>query len=284
MKSIKEYVLTTVGVLLVAIGIEFFLAPNKIAAGGITGIAIIINNFFPKLSIGLLLLIMNIILFIVAFIFIGNKFGAKTIYSSLGLSGIIWIMGNSMTSNMVVTKNLLLASLFGTCLSGIGLGIVFNQNASTGGTDILAKIINKFIHLDMGKALLSVDIIVTIFAGASFGAEIGMYSIICVVLNGFIIDTVIEGFNISKQILVISSKNEQIGEFIIRELDRGFTMLQGKGGYTKNDTYILYTVLSRKEFIKLKTYIKEVDTKAFITVSTAHEVLGEGFKDIVGEL
>jgi uncharacterized membrane-anchored protein YitT (DUF2179 family) len=284
MKSIKEYVLTTVGVLLVAIGIEFFLAPNKIAAGGITGIAIIINNFFPKLSIGLLLLIMNIILFIVAFIFIGNKFGAKTIYSSLALSGIIWIMGNSMTSNMVVTKNLLLASLFGTCLSGIGLGIVFNQNASTGGTDILAKIINKFIHLDMGKALLSVDIIVTIFAGASFGAEIGMYSIICVVLNGFIIDTVIEGFNISKQILVISSKNEQIGEFIIRELDRGFTMLQGKGGYTKNDTYILYTVLSRKEFIKLKTYIKEVDTKAFITVSTAHEVLGEGFKDIVGEL
>lgn len=284
MKTLREYVLITVGVLLVAIGIEFFLAPNKIAAGGITGIAIIINNFIPRLQIGFLLLSMNIILFIVAFIVIGNNFGGKTIYTSLSLSGIIWVMDKSITPSMIVTRNLLLASLFGTILCGIGMGIVFNQNASTGGTDILAKIINKFIHLDIGKSLLAVDIIVTIFAGASFGAEIGMYCILSVVMNGFVIDNVIEGFNISKMVLVISDKNTLIGEYIAKELSRGYTIIPGKGGYTKKDTYILYTVLSRKEFIKLKNYIMAVDTRAFITVSNAHEVLGEGFKDIIGEL
>lgn len=284
MKALKEYSLITVGVLLVALGIEFFLAPNKIAAGGITGIAIIVNNFIPKLQIGVLLLIMNVVLFIVAFIAIGNKFGAKTIYASLSLSGIISIMDKIMTPAMIITKDLLLASLFGTFLCGIGIGIVFNQNASTGGTDILAKIINKFTHLDMGKSLLVVDVVVTIFAGASFGAEIGMYAILCVIGTGFIIDNVIEGFNISKQLLIMSSKIDLINKFIIKELGRGCTILSGKGGYSKNDSYVLYTVLSRKEFIRLKSYIKEIDPKAFITVSNAHEVLGEGFKDILGEL
>ncbi|MBC2579557.1 YitT family protein [Clostridium sp. DJ247] len=284
MKAFKEYSLITIGVLLVALGIEFFLAPNKIAAGGITGIAIIVNNFIPKLQIGILLLIMNIVLFIVAFIVIGNKFGAKTIYASLSLSGIISIMDRVMTPAMVITKDLLLASLFGMFLCGIGMGIVFNQNASTGGTDILAKIINKFTHLDMGKSLFVVDVIVTIFAGASFGAEIGMYAILSVIGNGIIIDTVIEGFNISKQLLIMSSKIDLINKFVIKELGRGCTILNGKGGYRKEDSYILYTVLSRKEFIRLKRYIKEIDPKAFITVSNAHEVLGEGFKDILGDL
>lgn len=283
MKKFKEYMLITIGVILVSLSLELFLAPNNIAAGGVSGIAIIINHFVPSLQIGLLMLIMNIILFIIAFIVIGNKFGGKTIYASLALSGIIWLMDKIGVSKYVITKDLLLATIFGTLISGIGMAIVFNQNASTGGTDILAKILNKFVHLDMGKALLSVDFIVVLFTLASFGAEVGMYALLAVIINGFIIDNVIEGLNSCKQIVVVSGKIDLIGKYIMDELDRGCTILQGRGGYTDKDSSILYTVLSRKQFIKLKTYIKEVDNRAFITVSEAHEVLGEGFKDIIEE-
>ncbi|GLC29666.1 YitT family protein [Clostridium omnivorum] len=283
MKKFKEYMLITIGVILVSFSLELFLAPNNIAAGGVSGIAIIINHFVPSLQIGLLMLIMNIILFVIAFIVIGNKFGGKTIYASLALSGIIWLMDKIGVSKYVITKDLLLATIFGTLISGIGMAIVFNQNASTGGTDILAKILNKFVHLDMGKALLSVDFIVVLFTLASFGAEVGMYALLAVIINGFIIDNVIEGLNSCKQIVVVSSKIDLIGKYIMDELDRGCTILQGRGGYTDKDSSILYTVLSRKQFIKLKTHIKEVDNRAFITVSEAHEVLGEGFKDIIEE-
>lgn len=283
MKKIKEYLFITIGVILVALSLELFLAPNKIAAGGVSGIAIIINYIMPSLPIGLLMLIMNVILFIVAFIVIGNKFGGKTIYASLALSGIIWVMDKMDIARFVLTKDLLLATIFGTLMSGIGMGIVFNQNASTGGTDILAKILNKFIHLDMGKALLTVDFIVVVFSVASFGADVGMYALLAVIINGFVIDNVIEGLNSCKQIVVVSAKIDLIGKFIMDELDRGCTILHGRGGYTDKDSSILYTVLSRKQFIKLKSYIKQVDSRAFITVSEAHEVLGEGFKDIIEE-
>jgi len=282
MKKIKEYISITFGVLLVALGAEFFLAPNKIAAGGVFGIAMILNNYFPKLPIGLIMLALNLILFAIAFIVIGNKFGAKTIYATVALSSILWSLEKIVPAGTMITNNLFLASVFGTFISGIGMGIVFYQNASTGGTDILAKILNKFVSLDIGKSLLSVDFIITLFAGLSFGAEVGMFALLCVIMNGFVIDTVIEGLNISKQVLVISRKYDIISKFIIQKLERGCTLLQGKGGYSGNDTFVLYTVLNTKEFIRLKKYIKEVDPAAFITVSDAHEVLGEGFKDIIG--
>lgn len=283
MEKLKEYILITIGFILVAISLELFMAPNNIAAGGVTGIAIIINHIFPKVSMGLLVLLMNVILFIVSFFTIGNKFGAKTIYASLGLSLMIWLMDKVFTPNMVITHNLLLAAVFGTFLSGIGMGLVFNQNASTGGTDILAKILNKFLHINIGKSLLAVDFIVTLFSAVSFGADIGMYSLLAVIINGFVIDNVIEGLNKCKEVMIISSKIEFIRKFIIEELSRGCTIIPGRGGYESKDTLILYTVLSGKEFVKLRKFIKEVDRRAFITVSDAHEVLGEGFKDIIGD-
>lgn len=283
MRKAKDYILITIGFILVALSLELFLVPNKIAAGGVSGIAIIINSIFPVLDVGLLMLIMNVILFIVAFIFIGNKFGGKSIYTSLGLSGTIWLMDKFQLYKLVLTKDLFLASVFGTLISGIGMAIVFNQNASTGGTDILAKILNKYFHIDIGKSLLSVDFIVSCFAGLTFGANVGMYALLCVIMNGFIIDNVIEGMNTCKEIMILSSKNKDISKFIIDELERGCTIFNGKGGYSEKDASILYTVLSRKQFILLKKFIKEVDSRAFITVSEAHEVLGEGFRDILGD-
>lgn len=287
MKKFKEYLLITIGFLIVAFAVEFFLVPNDIAGGGVMGIAMVLHNFtetyIPQLTIGLLMLFMNVILFFVAFLFIGGKFGAKTIYSSLGLSGSIWIMDRIIKTGTAVTHDLLLATIFGTFLSGIGMAIVFNQNASTGGTDIIAKILNKFLHFDIGKSLLLVDFTVTLAGGLTFGADKGMFALLSVLINGLVIDNVIDGFNICKQIIVISSKNDIINNYIIKDLSRGCTMLQGNGGYTGESTYILYTVLNRKEFIKLKKYIKDVDSRAFIIISDAREVLGEGFKNILGD-
>ena len=281
----KEYFFITIGVFLVAISVVFFFQPNNIAAGGTTGIAIVINNYFPSLSVGFLMLVMEVFLYIIAFIAIGNKFGAKTIYSGCMLAGIIWLLEKlNFMGGKAITNDLLLASLFGVLISAIGMGIVFNQNASTGGTDILAKIINKFVHIEIGKALLIVDFVVVLLAGASFGIEKGMYALLSVVINGFTIDAVIEGLNMSKQVMIISKKDKEISEFIIRKLDRGCTVFHGKGVYSGEPTCILYTVLSRKEFIKLKQHITEVDRRAFITVNDAHEVLGNGFKDIIEEV
>lgn len=282
MKKFKEYVLITIGFLIVAVSVKFFLEANKIAAGGVMGIAIIINNVSPNLSVGMIMFVLNCALFIVAFSSIGGRFGVKTIYSGLGLSGTVWILDKFIPNGMV-TSNLFLSTVFGTLIGGIGMGIVFNQNASTGGTDILAKILNKFFHIDIGKSLLIVDFVITLFAVATMGIELGMYSLLSVILHGFIIDSVIEGFNVCKQVMIISKKNEEFSKFIIEKLERGCTIFNGKGGYTWEDTYILYTVLSTNEFIKLKKHIKEVDPRAFITVCDAREVLGEGFNNIVGE-
>lgn len=283
MNRFRDYIFITIGFILVSLSLELFLVPNKIAAGGVSGIAIIINSIFPVLDVGALMLAMNVILFIVAFIVIGNKFGGKSIYASLGLSGSIWIMDKFQLYNHVLTKDLMLASIFGTLLSGIGMAMVFNQNASTGGTDILAKILNKFFHIDIGKSLLAVDFIVTIFAAFTFGADIAMYALLCVIINGFVIDNVIAGVNISKEVMVMSSQIDKINKYIIEELDRGCTIFHGTGGYSNKRTDILYTVLQRKQFIMLKKFIKQVDSRAFITVSESHEVLGEGFKDILAD-
>ncbi|KGN03361.1 membrane protein [Clostridium novyi A str. 4570] len=278
--TVKDYAIITLGFVIIAIAIKFFLAPNKIANGGITGVAIIINYFIPKLSVGLLMVILNGVLFILAFSVIDGTFGARTVYASMGLSVLLTILDKFIPPTVVATHDLLLATLFGTVIIGIGMGIVFNRNASTGGTDIFAKMLTKFKNLDIGKALLIVDLIIAVVSGFTFSAEIGMYGILSVILMGVIIDFVIEGLNACKSIIVITSKNDEVNKFIMEELNRGCTMIQGKGAYSGQNKEILYTVLDRKQFITLKTYIKEIDPKAFIIVSEAREVLGEGFKNI----
>lgn len=226
------------------------------------------------------MVILNGVLFVLAFSVIDGTFGARTVYASMGLSVLLTILDKFIPPTVAATHDLLLATLFGTVIIGIGMGIVFNRNASTGGTDIFAKMLTKFKNLDIGKALLIVDLIIAVISGFTFSAEIGMYGILSVILMGVIIDFVIEGLNACKSIIVITSKNDEVNKFIIEELNRGCTMIQGKGAYSGQNKEILYTVLDRKQFITLKTYIKEIDPKAFIIVSEAREVLGEGFKNI----
>lgn len=274
-ESIKEFALITIGIFLVAVSVVYFFEPNNIAAGGITGLAIVINHYIPFISIGPLVLMMDAILFIVALIVLGAKFGAKTIYSSFLLSTSMWLMQTFIPIN--ITNDLILATIFGTLISAVGMAIVFNANASTGGTDIIAKILNKFFHIEIGKSLLIVDFLVTLLGAVTFGINIGLYGLLAVIINGVVIDNIIAGFKTKSEITIISEKNKEISKFILDDLERGCTFIKGIGGFTRKDTSILYTVLDRNEFIKLKNKIKEIDKNAFITVGEVHEVMGEGF-------
>ena len=274
--NFKEFLLITIGILLVAISVVYFFEPNNIAAGGITGLAIVINHYIPFISIGPLVLIMDVALFVISLIVIGPKFGVKSIYCSLLLSISMWVMQKFF--QFTITNDLMLATIFGTLIAALGMAIVFNANASSGGTDIIAKILNKFFHFNIGKSLLMVDFLVTLLGAITFGIDVGLYGLLSVIVNGVVIDKIIAGFKVKSEITIISHRNKEISEYILNDLERGCTFIKGIGGFTGKDTSLLYTVLDRSEFIKLKNHIISIDKNAFITVGEVHEVMGEGFK------
>ena len=224
---------------------------------------------------------MNIILFVIAFIVVGGDFGLKTIYASFGLSFLLWFM-DAFIHPQALTTDLLISSVFGTVLTAIGLAMVFNVNASTGGTDILAKILNKYTSFNMGISLLCVDFLVTFLGAITFGVDKGFYALLSVLLNGPLIDKIISFLNQKKEITIISDKNEEIAKFIMTELRSGCTALEGSGLYSKQEKKIIYSVLSKKELEKLKQFIECVDSEAFYTIGQIEEVQGKDFLKVSG--
>ena len=187
---LRDYLITTLGVIIVAFGIQYFYAPNQIAGGGLSGLALVINNYVPQLTVGTIIFIGNLILFVIAFILVGGDFGLKTIYASIMLSVVMDIMEKVLHSH-ALTTNMILAVILGTITCATGLAIAFAINASTGGTDILAKILNKYSTFNIGVSLLLVDLFVVVCGGLTFGLDKGIYSLICVVINGLLIDKMI---------------------------------------------------------------------------------------------
>lgn len=275
--KVKDFLLLFTGSVLVAIGTYFFLAPNKIAAGGISGIAIIINSIIPMLPIGGLMMCMEVILFLLGILVIGPFFGGKTIFCSFSISGIILIFEEVFPNINPISDDVLIQLIFGVLICGLGMGIVFNQNASTGGTDIIAKIINKYFNISIGNSLLAADIVITIAATSIFGINIGLYSILGVIINCTLIDKVIKALNTYKQVAIISSQGEEIKRYIMDILERSATIYYAKGAYNNNESEVITTILSRKQFIQLKDYIGSIDDRAFITINEVNEVVGEGF-------
>ncbi len=280
-KNIKEFILINLGLAMVAAGIYFFLVPNNVAAGGVSGLAMVINYYLPMIPIGAFMMMMNVILFIIGIIFIGKDFGVRTIYSSLMLSGMIWLFESLFPLTEPLTGDILLEMIYGIMLAGGGMGIVFLNNASTGGTDIIAKILNKYFQIAIGKGLLMADFLIVSAAGVTFGIQSGLYALLAVIINGFVIDSVIEGLETNKQVMIIATEVDQITRFIMDDLGRGATLYQARGAYTNESREIIMTIVDRKEFIRLRSYIKSVDQRAFISVSKIHETLGEGFKSLL---
>ena len=277
MQKIKEYLLTTIGIALTAIALEYFFFPSDIAAGGVSGIGLVINKLIG-LDTSIVVLVLNIFLFILAFLVLGKSFGAKSIYATIMLSVFMWIIERFFTPG-VLTENMFLASFFGSIILGMGAAIVFHQGASTGGTSIIASIISKFTPIGIGISVLLTDSFVCILAISVFGVDKGLFGFFSVILIGLVIDKFIDGFNTCKQVFIITSKEKAIVNHIIKKIDRGCTVLNGHGGYTGSDVKIIYTVLNSNEFIALKKDVKEIDPDAFVTVNESTEVLGKGFTD-----
>nr|WP_300003935.1 YitT family protein [Tissierella sp.] len=275
--DIKRFLLINIGIIILAIGLYFFLIPANLAVGGVTGLAMVLNKITPLLPIGIIMFITNIILFVIAFIILGKEFVGYTIYSSLLLSGIISILEIVTPLKGPFVDDLILNLVYGIVIQAIGMAIILNQGTSTGGTDIIAKIINKYTGFPMGQSLLLSDILIVLSSIFVFGLYIGMYALLGMFISSAVIDKFIAGFNTRIKVAIISEKEREISAYINNEVKRGVTLLYGAGGFSNSDKRIINTVVSRREYMRIKNYVKELDPKAFIWVSFVNEVLGEGF-------
>lgn len=276
-KKLKEYLIITLGFIIVALGLTVFLIPSNLAVGGVTGLSLIIHTHFNFLSVGFLLILINSILFIIAFFTLGPAFGAKSIYASLGLSGAIWFIQRLFPGMKPLTDDLFINLVFGMLVSSTGMSLVLYQNASTGGTDILAKILNKFLHIPIGRSLLFVDFFITILAGLTFGPRLGLYALLGVIMNGMIIDNMIAGLGTKINVHIVCTNPEVIRDFITRNLLRGATLYKAEGAYTKEAKTVIVAVMSKREFIRLKKHVELNEPSAFVTANVVHTVMGQGF-------
>ncbi len=279
LKTAVNYLYIIVGLALTALGLDLFLVPNKIAAGGVSGIAVILHYVF-NVPVGGSMLVMNFFLFLIGFSLLGKKFGLRTIIASGLLSVFIdffaWILPWK-----TLTGDLLIAAIFGDILTGIGMAIVFNRNASTGGTDIIARILNHFFKINIGKCLLFIDFLVAIGAGVCLKSfDVAMYSLLSVLINCFTIDMFIDSLNISKRVMIVSPESRRIAEIALVELDRGGTFLPCIGAYKQHPGELLMMVIRPRQTAKLREIVRSIDPDAFMIVSNVNQVLGRGFKSI----
>jgi len=273
-RIIKEYSFVIIGALIVGLGIKLFFIENRIAAGGFSGLATVMYHFwgFP---VGVTVLIMNIPLILLSVLFLGRGLGIKTIMGMVTVSLSIDLMNFLPT----LTQDLLLASLMGGVMVGGGLGVIFRQGATTGGTDLTARLVHKFLpFLSVGKFLMLFDITVVIISTLAFKSyELGLYAGVSIFITTKVMDNVMIGVDYTKAVYIISEHSDLISARILKELDRGVTALQGKGMYTGKDREMLLCVMRPKNIIRMKKIVAEEDPKAFVFISDIRDVMGEGF-------
>ena len=279
MKKIKKFLMMNLGCVLLALGVYFFKIPNGFATGGVTGIATVLAQLVP-VSPGILIWVLNIVLLLFGFIFLGRQNGIKTVYCSMMYSAITYLLEIVVPIAAPLTNQPLLELLYAMLLTSIGSAIIFNSDASSGGTDIVALIMKKFTSIDVGKALLVVDFIVAASSFVVFNIQTGLFSLLGLFAKAFIVDTVIESLNTCKYFVVITTKKEEISEFIIKALHHGVTVNEVVGGYTNEEKTMIHTVCKRIEAIKLRSKIKEIDPHAFIIITTSSEIIGRGFRSV----
>ncbi|HOO34083.1 MAG TPA: YitT family protein [Thermotogota bacterium] len=276
---LREYILSTIGATLTAIGLVSFLIPHNIACGGASGIAIVLSNFVD-IPIGVLLYFINGILFLVSFLVIGKEFGIRSLYCTFLLNFLIDFFDRIVPIPAYTGNDLFLTIFFGVVISAVGMAITFSQNSSTGGTDIIARILNKYFGTAMGTSLLLIDLFVGLAAGVAFNPTIGMYSIVGVILNGLTIDYIIKMIDNHITLTIISNKEDEIVDYITNKLKRGASFIKGEGVYTATEKNMVYVALKRKEMGEIIRHIRTIDQKAFIIAQEASHVIGEGFKNI----
>ncbi len=279
-EQIKEYVLSTIGVLLTALGLVIFFIPNNIAAGGASGMAMILHRLLNAIPIGVWMYIINIVLFILGFTLVGRDFSFKTIYSTFALNFFIDLFDRILKIPRYTGDELMLAVFFGNVLASVGMAIAFANNSSTGGTDIVAKILSKYFRAPIGTTLLMIDFSIGILAGFTFNPRIAMYALLAIIINGITIDFILKGLELAVTMTIISGKVDSIKDYILNKMERGATILKARGAYSGKDLDVLYVALRRRELGEVLHVIKQIDPDAFVIVNEARYVLGEGFRSI----
>lgn len=270
---IREYGYITVGVFIVAIAVYFFLMPSNVVIGSLAGLIMVIAEFVP-LKISVLTFIANAILLTLGFLLVGKEFGAKTVYCSLLMSVYLAIFEVVFPNYTSLTNDQFLDALCYMVVVSVGLAMLFNVNASSGGLDIVAKLMNKFLHVDMGKAMSIAGMATAATAILAYDSKSVVLSFLGTYANGVVIDSFIDGFNKKKHVCILSKEYKAIQDFIVRELKQGVTLYEAIGGYHNDKKIELITILDKNSYAKLLQFVHSVDEHAFMTVSTTNEIIG----------
>jgi uncharacterized membrane-anchored protein YitT (DUF2179 family) len=279
LKSVQDYSLLLLGALVQALAMRLFLVPGELVSGGISGAAQIINHFvvFP---IGVMVLVGNIPLFILGWRFLGGRrFAFRTAVAVTAFSVLTDLLVLFIPVKGLTQDNVLNA-LFGGVLLGIGLGLVYRGQGTSGGSDILGRILNHRFAISISQAYLITDTLVVLAGGFAFSWENALYGMVVIYVSGIAAEMVSEGSSIFRTVIIITSQSEAVIHEIMDDMERGVTILNGTGGYTSEDRPVLYCVITRSEVNQLKQLVKEIDPKAFMVIGVAHEALGEGFRPL----
>jgi len=287
--TIRDYLLIIISSLIQAVSLRLFFIPANLASGGVSGISQLINHF-TGWPIGLMVFIGNVPLFLLGWRFLGGfKFAARTavaiatyaLFTDLLLKIPLFVSYSTILIDDL-QGDIFLNSLYGAIVSGIGYGLVYRARGTSGGSDILARILNNWRGVPMTQSYLMVDTIVILSAGFVFGWKAALYAMIALYISGLVAETVLEGGGTVRSAMIITSKAEDVSARVIDELQRGITYLEGRGGYTGSSRPVLYCVVTRAEVASLKAIVHETDPEAFMVIGVAHEALGEGFAPLKG--
>ena len=281
MKKFSSFIIMTLGCILLATGVYFFKIPNGFATGGVTGIGTILAKFTsPGITAGAWIWILNIALLVLGFLVLGKETGFLTVYCSMLYSAITFVLEFILPVTSPLSNQPLMELVYAMLLTAIGSAMIFNTNASSGGTDIIALILKKYTSIDVGKALLVTDFIVAASAFVVFDIQTGLFSLLGVFAKAFIVVGVIESLNSCKYFVVITSKKDEIADYIINNMHHGVTVDSVIGYYTGDEKTMIHTVCKRIEAVKLRSKIKEIDPHSFIIITTSSEIIGRGFRSI----
>ena len=271
-KIIKEYAIITIATTIVAAAVFFFLVPSHVSVGSISGLAIVITNFIP-LPVSALTMILNVGLLIVGFLLVGREFGVKTVYTSILLPAVMGILEKVFPNLGSLMGDPFLDMICYVFFVSVGLAMLFNRNASSGGLDIVAKLMNKFLHMDLGSAMSVSGMLVALSSGLVYDAKIMILSVLGTYLNGIVLDHFIFGFDMKKRVCIVSQKEEAIRQFILHELRSGATLYEALGAYNLEPRREIITIVDKNEYAKLMSFIEREDPEAFVTVYTVHKII-----------
>lgn len=278
-KNLKNFGMINVGTLLVALGVYFFRIPNNFSTGGVTGISVILAKLMPGVSTGAFISILNYALLGLGFLLINGSFGVRTVYSTTLFSGIIMLLEHVVPMDAPMTSQPFLELIFSILLPAFGSAILFDADASTGGTDILAMILKKYTHMEVGRGLLCADASIAIASCVVFGMETGLYSVMGLLLKSVLVDSLMESFNINKYFHIITDKPNTVCDYIVKEFNRSATILRGEGYYTHSEKTVLLVVLNRPQAAKLNQFLRRNVPGSFVAIMNTSNIIGKGFRD-----